>query len=164
MTLFIRSASPGDLQTISDLLGETWHATYDQIYGRDRVSEITAEWHSPAALADNLKKPNSEFVVADDGNTIAGMAYASALDGGVVMLHQLYVKPEWQGQGAGRLLLEEIIGCFADVRTIRLEVEAENAGAIAFYQRHRFKQAGQTGNCGKPDSGIAALIFERQLY
>lgn len=163
MTLFVRSASSGDLQTISDLLGETWHATYDPIYGHDRVSEITAEWHSPAVLADNLKKPNSEFVVADNGDTIAGMAFASALADGVVMLHQLYVKPDWQGQGAGQLLLEEIIGCFADVQAIRLEVEAENTGAIAFYRRQGFEEAGQTGNCGKPDSGIAALIFERQF-
>ena len=48
--MFVRTASERDLETIKALLVETWHATYDAIYGVERVNEITTEWHSVAAL------------------------------------------------------------------------------------------------------------------
>ncbi len=161
--IYLRSATIGDLDAVSKLLGEAWHATYDGIYGPERVAEITAQWHSPKALADNLSRPHSEFVLADSGDKLAGMAYASMVDRSVVALHQLYVRPGRQGQGAGSMLLEEMLSCFPDARTIRLEVEEANTAAIKFYRSHGFGQAGSTGNCGKPDSGIPALIFEKAL-
>ncbi|MEX0347217.1 MAG: N-acetyltransferase family protein [Rhizobiaceae bacterium] len=163
MTIFIRSAHERDLPAISKLLGETWHATYDAIYGVERVAEITVEWHSVAALKDNLAKPHSEFILADTGDRILGMAYASMVDGETAMLHQLYVHPAGQGSGTGTLLLEEIIGCFPGAQKLRLEVEEANSAAVAFYKRQAFKQVGQTSNCGKADSGIPALIFEKSL-
>lgn len=163
MTVYIRSASSNDLETVSALLREVWHATYDEIYGPVRVAEITAEWHSQAALTENLSRPDSEFVVADNGREIAGMAYASRASANVAMLHQLYVLPEWQGQGAGAMLLAEICRCFPEAGTLRLEVEAANKSAIGFYQRHGFSETGVTDNCGKPDSGIPALVFEKPL-
>ena len=161
--LFIRSASGRDLEAVSGLLHETWHATYDPIYGVERVAEITAEWHSPAVLAENLARPDSEFIVADDGTNIAGMAYARKASAKSVMLHQLYVLPGKQGRGAGSMLLDEICQCFPDADVLRLEVESANAAAIAFYERHGFSPAGATSNCGRPDSGIPALIFEKPL-
>ena len=50
-----------------------------------------------------------------------------------------------------------------DAELIRLEVEAANGKAIAFYASQGFRQMGQTANCGKEQSGIPALIFERSL-
>ncbi len=73
---FVRSASDRDMKAVSVLLGETWHATYDAFYGAERVSAITADWHSPAALARQMARPDGEFLVADDGRRIGGMAFA----------------------------------------------------------------------------------------
>ena len=50
MTFFVRTAGRNDLEAISELLGVTWHATYDAIYGVERVREITASWHSVQEL------------------------------------------------------------------------------------------------------------------
>lgn len=163
MTVFIRSAHERDLSQVSKLLGETWHATYDAIYGVERVAEITADWHSISALKVNLAKPNSEFILADSGDRILGMAYASMLNGETTMLHQLYVSPDGQGSGTGTLLLEEIISCFPEAQKLRLEVEEANTAAVAFYKKQAFKQVGHTSNCGKADSGIPALVLERLL-
>lgn len=162
--MFVRTASERDLDAVRDLLVETWHATYDGIYGVARVIEITDDWHSIAALRARLTMPRSEFVLADDGEMIGGMAFASASDDDkTVMLHQLYVRPGQQGRGIGRLLLDEIIASFPEARTLKLEVEEANAGAIAFYKANGFENAGHTANCGRQDSGIPALIYERQL-
>jgi ribosomal protein S18 acetylase RimI-like enzyme len=162
--VFIRTAGARDLEAIRALLVETWHDTYDAIYGRERVTEITDDWHSIAALTERLDKPNSEFIVADDGAGIRGMAFASLRDDGkTVMLHQLYVSPAQQGKGVGGLLLDEIEAAFPDADKVRLEVEEANATAVAFYLAQGFSQVGRTANCGKEQSGIPALIYERPI-
>lgn len=162
--MFVRTAGEADLATIRDLLVETWHATYDGIYGAARVSEITDDWHSIVALKARLERPDGEFVVADDGMEIAGMAFASATDEGRrVTLHQLYVRPGRQGQGIGGMLLDEIMDSFPDAATVRLEVEPANERAVAFYLVQGFVEVGRTENCGKDQSGIPALILERAL-
>ena len=80
--MFVRTASERDLAAIRSLLVETWHATYDEIYGPARVTEITDECHCISALRARLTCPNSEFLVADDGKEIGGVAFAVAEDGG----------------------------------------------------------------------------------
>lgn len=162
--MFVRTASARDLDAVRALLGETWHATYDSIYGPERVAAITADWHSLASLREQLDRPRSEFLVADDGKAIGGMAYASADESGrTVMLHQLYVLPAMQGRGVGGMLLGEVFDSFPEAERIRLEVEEANLKAVAFYEAAGFIRAGRTSNCGRDQSGIPALVFERTL-
>jgi ribosomal protein S18 acetylase RimI-like enzyme len=161
--MFVRTASERDLKAVRDLLVETWHATYDTIYGADRVTAITDDWHSLASLKRRLEQPNAEFLVADDGKELGGMAYAAAdAVGKSVMLRQLYVLPKFQGRGIGGMMLDEIIESFPDASLFRLEVEEVNARAIGFYAAQGFLQTGRTANCGAEQSGIPALIFERR--
>ena len=162
---FVRSASEADLPKVSALLGRSWHATYDAIHGVDKVAEIAASWHSLDSLKRRLARPNSEFVVADDGRRIGGMAYA-AMDrdeGDVVHLHQLYVEPELMGQGIGRDLFAEVETCFPAARRMRLEVEPKNERAVRFYTGLGFAEVGWTKNCGADQSGIPAMIMEKVI-
>lgn len=160
--MWVRTATKRDLESISVLLGQTWHATYAALYGVEKVSEITAEWHSVAALEKQLKTPQSEFLVADDGSKIAGMAHARQVSDNEVRLQQLYIAPEFQGRGVGKLLLDEIEESFYEVANISLEVEVQNTGAIGFYKVQGFNQTGSTANCGAEGSGIAALVFTKK--
>lgn len=160
--MFVRTAGEPDLERIRALLVETWHATYDPIYGPERVAGIVADWHSLVALKARLSKPRSEFLVADDGATLAGMAFAEQFDR-IVLLRQLYVLPAFQRQGVGKMLLDEVTGCFPEADTMRLEVEEANVRALAFYERQGFARVGHTPNCGAEGSGIPALIYERPI-
>ncbi len=162
LPVFIRTAAAKDLKAVSDLLRVTWHATYDPLYGSQKVIEITKAWHSVDALQRRLTKPNSEFLLADDGKAILGMAFATSASR-TINLHQLYILPGQQGRGIGRQLLEEVLECFFDAERITLEVDPGNIGAIRFYQRHGFDQTGRTDNCGTGQSGIPALVFEKRL-
>ncbi len=161
--MWIRTASDKDLEAVQALLVDTWHATYDDIYGADKVDDITGDWHSIEALRQRLKQPNSEFLVADDGKVVGGMAFASMKDDNTLALHQLYVSPRMQGFGIGGQLLEEILSCFFDAKTVELEVEPENKPAVRFYKKYGFAETGSTGNCGKSDSGIKAVVMSRKL-
>jgi ribosomal protein S18 acetylase RimI-like enzyme len=162
---FVRSASEADLPKVQALLGRSWHATYDVIYGSDKVAELTVSWHGVPALKERLARPDSEFVVADDGRSIGGMAYA-AMDkdeADVVNLHQLYVEPDLLGQGIGRDLFAEVETCFPAAKRMRLEVEPQNERAVRFYAGLGFHEVGWTKNCGADQSGIPAMIMEKTL-
>ena len=158
---FVRSATARDMAAVSQLLGETWHATYDPIYGEGRVSEITASWHNEAALRGRLGQPDSEFLVADDGTRLGGMAFARTAsdDRTLLVLHQLYVHPDAQGQGVGTDLFNEIAGCFPQANRIRVEVEEANTRTVDFYVGFGFARVGATDG----GLGLAAIVMERPL-
>jgi len=159
--MWVRTASKRDISTISKLLGVVWHHTYDDIYGAQKVSQITAAWHNVKALEKLVNKPASEFLVADDGTNIVGMAFASQIDDIRVKLFQLYVLPQYQGRGVGKLLLDEILESFFEAGEFLAEVEEKNAGAIGFYEKNGFVKSGVTKNCGQNGSGIPALIYTK---
>jgi ribosomal protein S18 acetylase RimI-like enzyme len=161
--MFVRTAGERDLDAIRAVLVETWHATYDTIYGAAKVTEITDEWHSVASLKARLTKPNSDFLVADDGKRIGGVAFAESVDGGkLVVLRQLYVLPSLQGRGIGGMLLDEIIESFPEANAIRLEVEAKNTRAIAFYEANGFMRSADAGEDAGAD-GKPILVYRRPL-
>jgi len=162
--MFVRSASERDLAAIRALLVETWHATYDHIYGKQRVTEITDEWHALPLLKANLAEPRSEFIVADDGKALGGVAYATASeDGKTVTLRRLYVRPAFQRSGIGRALLSEIEESFPEAVKLRLEVVADNHQAMAFYRANGFSVT--PGEAGKAvhASGLAIYICEKRV-
>jgi len=162
---FVRTANDRDLEKVRMLLAQTWHATYDGLYGVPKVQKIIDTWHSAAALKARLAKKGGEFLVADDGKRIGGMGFAAMADNmaKTAMLHQLYIHPDLQRQGIGTDILTELETCFPDAEILRLEVEAKNANAIAFYTRHGFVEVDMTKNCGAAGSGIEAMIMEKPL-
>lgn len=159
---FVRTAMPQDIALISDLLAASWRDTYTVFYGEAKVEALISDWHSEAAIKARLAKPNGEFLVADDGTQIGGVAFATIV-GKTVSLHHLYVHPHVQRQGIGQMLFAEIEACFMDAETIALEVEPKNANAIAFYTVHGFEPGDIIANCGKDDSGIPALKMTKTL-
>ncbi|OLP58438.1 GNAT family N-acetyltransferase [Xaviernesmea oryzae] len=161
---FVRTASPADLPAVSKLLGETWHATYDAVYGVDKVSEIVASWHSVPALKNRLGRPHSEFVVADNGRRLAGMGFAArdAKQPKLAMLHQLYVHPDHQGEGIGRDLFAELETCFPEAERMRVEVAEQNERALHFYTRLGFAEIDRLTSCAGRD-GMPTVVLEKVL-
>lgn len=159
---FVRTAAEQDLERVQQILRETWHATYDTIYGKAKVDEITDQWHSMQRLQQMRHAPHSEFLVADNGTVIGGMAYATQKDK-TINLHQLYVHPDFHGGKTGLHLLIEIENSFIDAEFIRLEVEEKNEKAIQFYEKFGFKKTGYTQDCGEDGSGIPAIIMQKDV-
>jgi ribosomal protein S18 acetylase RimI-like enzyme len=162
---FVRTAGPQDVEALRTLLSETFHATYDPFYGEAKVRELVDAWHSLAALKARIAKKGGEFLVADDGRQLGGMAYAamSTKMAKTAFLHQLYVRPSCQRMGIGRDLFAELETCFPDAEIMRLEVEPRNTAAIAFYQEHGFVEVDRTTSCGGPESGLPAIVMEKRL-
>jgi GNAT superfamily N-acetyltransferase len=158
----VRQAEERDLDGIRALLVRTWHATYDAIYGVEKVTEITDRWHAVENLRRQLRSPLSLFLVADVTGAPTATAKATGRADGTVLLDRLYVDPAAQRSGLGALLLARIVEAFPLAGRIELEVERRNAKAVAFYGKHGFRASGETDRCGG-DSGIGAVLMSRSV-
>lgn len=165
MVFFVRTASERDLAPLRLLLADSFHATYDPLFGEPKVQALIDSWHSPAALKARLAKKGGEFLVADDGKVLGGMGYAAMSEKmtKTAMLHQLYVHPDHQRQGVGRDIFAELETCFPDAEIMRLEVEPRNLAAIEFYTGLGFVEVDRTTSCGGPNSGLDAIVMEKPL-
>jgi N-acetylglutamate synthase-like GNAT family acetyltransferase len=142
---FIRSAGEADFKQVATLL--------------------TGALLPVPVLKTLLARPDSEFVVADDGKRVGGMAYA-AMDrdeGEVVVLHQIVVDPALKGQGIGRDLFAEIETCFPAAKRMRVEIAAGDENTIRFFNGLGFSEIGWTKSGSEPGSGVETLIFEKEL-
>ena len=159
--LVIRDAEAADLPAVRALLVETWHATYDGIYGWQRVAEITNAWHSLENLAAQLGRDQGSFLVALMGDEIVGTASARREPDHAALLTRLYVLPSHQGQGVGHTLLQVALACFPDAPVARLEVESQNEPAITFYERMGFFLQRQARFDGRDDTPNTLLMAKR---
>lgn len=156
--MFVRTASARDVAAIRALLDTAFAATYGALLGPSAAASLSVERNAADVLEREIAHPAGEFIVADDGAAILGLAYASAdRTGEALTLHRLYVHPARLGHGIGSLLMDEVLNAFPDARTCGLEVAAGNARAIAFYRGYGFRQAGE------PHGDPAHVRMERAL-
>jgi len=159
--LIIRDAEAADLTAVRSVLVETWHATYDGIYGWQRVAEMTNAWHSLENLSAQLGRDGGAFLVALVGEEIVATASARIEPDRTALLTRLYVVPAWQGVGIGRTLLQVTLACFPHAPVARLEVEGQNEPAIAFYERMGFFLQRQARFDGREDTPNTLMMAKR---
>jgi len=163
MGVQIRPARADDLPAVSALLGATWHATYDDVYGAERVADVTRRWHAVEALAKGLDQPDACFLVAVETGRLVGTIAVVAGESGTLDLKRLYILPDAQGRGLGGRLLAAALAAFPGATGVRLEVEPANARAVSFYERQGFVATGRTGDCSGTNDRIPALVMTRRL-
>jgi ribosomal protein S18 acetylase RimI-like enzyme len=145
-SLIIRDAVIADLAAVRSCLVETWHATYDIIYGADEVTRITDSWRSMPVLRRQLADAEHTFLVAEREGIIVATALLQRVDATLAHLHRLYVTPRYQRQAIGPALLAVTLQHAPEGARVRCEVARPNATAIAFYKAHGFAQTGVNTN------------------
>ncbi|MEM7214241.1 MAG: GNAT family N-acetyltransferase [Pseudomonadota bacterium] len=160
---FVRTAMEKDLPRVREILIDTYYQTYSPLIGEKKVAEICSEFHTIEALTEKLDRPNSEFLVADNGDVVGGMAFATQSDKEIFM-HQLYVHPDFHGGKTGLHLLIEIENAFMDAETLALEVLPSNIRAIGFYEKYGFKRTGEErSDCGGM-AGVPSIVMEKPVF
>ena len=102
-------------------------------------------FYNPASLRRQMIDERQQFLILEQGEEAIGFAsWAPTDETGVFKLHKLYVLPEQQGKGLGRMILQYIYG---DIRPaggtkLRLNVNRHNK-ARQFYERLGFVVIGE---------------------
>jgi ribosomal protein S18 acetylase RimI-like enzyme len=135
----IERAAVRDVQSIREVLRETWHDTYASLLPKSAIEAITSQWHAPELLAEQIQNPDIYFALAREGGFIAGVITAHKQEDALVV-NRLYVRPQHQRRGIGQQLLDSSYRAFPTVERVRLTVEAENGKGIAFYAKQGFRE------------------------
>ncbi len=133
----MRPARPEEYGELTRIWKAAVEATHDFV-----TAEEIAEWEKRMPT-DFL--PALELTVgADDQDRALGFI---GMDGDKIEM--LFVDPEHHGQGLGRELVEHVS---ARHSTLRVDVNEENMGAVAFYWKVGFSPAGRSelDSEGKP--------------
>ena len=162
--MWIRTASRNDINAIHDLLVETWHATLDDLVGREEVDRKIAHDYTTDMLKKMLSRPASEYVVADDGDMLHGVAYAAQGavkgDSEIALVLHLCVKPESRGQGIGQRLLIELEEAFPAARKIRVVLNKKDVRTQKFFEEQGYKHLGKSGDNKSDNDGV----LEKTLF
>lgn len=109
MTPTIHEASPLEMEVIQLLIQRIWKPTYNDILTEDQMDYMLARMYSLDALQQQMDEGHVFLILMED-NTPVGFAsfeydYPKP---GTSKLHKLYLLPETQGKGLGKLLLNAV--------------------------------------------------------
>ncbi|MBA0882392.1 GNAT family N-acetyltransferase [Flavobacterium undicola] len=137
----IVKATVADLKSITEIAHKTWPLTYGEILSPAQLEYMLNAFYSDAALRANIENGH-EFIFAKEADTILGFASFEHHyeDGNTTKIHKIYILPETQGKGIGKLLIDSVAQ-FAkenNATTLLLNVNRFNK-ALTFYQKLGFE-------------------------
>ncbi|MGN9891349.1 ribosomal protein S18-alanine N-acetyltransferase [Micromonospora sp. L31] len=135
-----------------------WHV--DEVLPIEADLFGTEQW-SPAMFWNELASGHWYRVATDVDGTVLGYA-GLTVQPDEAWVQNIAVRRDAQRRGVGRLLLEELLAEAArrDVRTVLLEVAADNAPAQKLYATYGFEPIGVRRGYYQP-SNTDALVMRR---
>lgn len=138
----IIKAKANDFEIIKDLAYRIWPDTYGAILSKQQLTFMLGAFYSVATLKDNVQNKGHHFLLVLDANKHVGFAsyehnYQRKL---VTRLHKIYLLPEMQGKGIGKLIIDRVVAIAIQNKMtfISLNVNRSNK-ALTFYQKLGFK-------------------------
>lgn len=137
----IIKATVADLKIINEIAHRTWPLTYGEILSQAQLEYMLDAFYSESALLANIENGH-EFILAKENDICLGFAsfehhYQNKK---ATKIHKIYILPETQGKGIGKLLIDSIAQ-FAkknNSNSLLLNVNRFNK-ALTFYQKLGFE-------------------------
>ncbi|WP_461533526.1 GNAT family N-acetyltransferase [Sinomicrobium sp.] len=125
---------------IRDLAKRTWPSTFKDILSPGQIEYMLNMMYSEEALKKQIEVLGHRFFIAKEYDKVLGfISCEERYEGDKTKIHKLYVLPETQGRGVGRVLID----CAKDVarkagdHILSLNVNKYNP-AIRFYEKIGF--------------------------
>ena len=138
--IIVKEVGEESIPAIQELAQMTWAIAYAAILPPQQMAYMLDLFYSTNALQKQMQD-GDQFILATDNNEPVGFASYSAKAGSAELyrLHKIYIDPNQQGKGVGKILLNFII---ADIKPegatdIELNVNRSNK-ALGFYQKLGF--------------------------
>jgi ribosomal protein S18 acetylase RimI-like enzyme len=149
--LQIREAVTGDIERLAATGRRLFVASYGNISGAEDLAAHVDDYFSDSTVAAELGRDGVRYLLAIDDEAIVGflklrqnevpksVPAVTALE-----VQQLYVSPDQQRRGIGRMLMDRAVefARAASVQGLWLSVWEEADWAIRFYRRYGFSTVG----------------------
>jgi ribosomal protein S18 acetylase RimI-like enzyme len=142
MIASISEATAKDFKTIQEIAYKSWPSTYGSILSKEQIDYMLDLFYSEETLLENFNQKGHRFLLVNDGEISLGFASYehNYLNHNCTRLHKIYLLPEAQGKGAGKLLIDAVENVAKKNKstTVSLNVNKFN-NAISFYRKIGFE-------------------------
>lgn len=138
-------ASPADYPIVQRLAHTIWPPTFGNILSPAQIDYMLELMYSIPALTRQAAEGQVFHLLYDDrpevGRPVGYLSHQLDYLPGTTKIHKIYLLPELQGRGYGRLLIQyaEQLARRAGQQRLRLDVNIHNR-AITFYERMGFEK------------------------
>ena len=161
--IIIRKATVDDIPVIQRLAHEIWPGTFDEILSGEQINYMLEFIYSKTSLQKQIAEGHN-FLIAEANNAPLAYADYSLLKDDIYKLHKIYILPQHQGKGIGKLLIEYIIEAIKkqNATALLLNVNRYNK-AKGMYERLGFKVIGEEDIDIGEDYFMNDYIMEKRL-
>ncbi len=155
--IHVSKVGPESISTIKQLAENIWKVAYASILSPEQMDYMLELFYSESSLQKQMDDGH-QFIIAKENALLAELNGHTATNGAVgfasyspksagdpvagkiYRLHKIYIDPEEQGKGIGKLLIGFIINdiSFCDATDLELNVNRHNK-AQDFYRKIGFK-------------------------
>lgn len=135
-------ASPSDFPIIKALAYAIWPDTYGAILSVGQLDYMLAKFYSEESLLELYLEKGHRFLLVKEDDRALGFASYEHLykETNTTRIHKIYLLPETQGRGLGRLLVQEIEKIAVENHADRLSLNVNRYNkAQHFYKKIGFE-------------------------
>jgi len=138
-------ASVSQIPVIRQIALKTWPYSFKEMISTEQIDYMLELMYSPKVLKEQMNKNGHTFLLAEENDTFYGYAAYEINHNQKpeTKIHKLYVLPESQGKGVGKILLKTICEIARQHKNngLLLTVNRYNK-AIKFYESQGFTISG----------------------
>lgn len=139
--LTVTEAKPEEYNIIQQIVHITWPIAYGEILSKTQLDYMLALFYSLEALQNNVKNGHHFFFAKEDDKVLGFMGIEHNYNNDkATKIHKIYILPEAQGKGVGKLLIQkaEEQAKLNNLNKLSLNVNRQNK-AQAFYRKLGFE-------------------------
>ncbi|MFM9988678.1 GNAT family N-acetyltransferase [Flavobacterium sp.] len=128
----ISVATKSQLEIVRDLAYKIWPSTYGAILSEVQLDFMLDKFYNLNYLENQLINENQVFLLIEENNKYFGFCSyeLNCESSNKTKLHKIYVLPETQGKGIGKILLNEVE-----------KIASENNNSALFLNVNRYNNA-----------------------
>ena len=140
--LLLAEAAIQDFKTIREIAYKSWPTTYGSILSKEQIDYMLDLFYSEKTLLENLNEKGHRFLLVNEGEICIGFASYehNYLNQNCTRLHKIYLLPEAQGKGAGKVLIEAVENLAKENQSVVVSLNVNKFNkAISFYKKIGFE-------------------------
>lgn len=140
--IVISNATPNDIQTIQSIAKITWPVTYGEILSKEQLDYMLSKMYAEESLTADMLLKGHHFILAIENDICQGFAAFenSYLNTNTTRIHKLYILPNIQGKGVGKILVNAIKNFALEKQSNSLSLNVNRYNkAVSFYKKIGFE-------------------------
>jgi diamine N-acetyltransferase len=138
----ISEAGLNDIKIIQEITNITWPITYGEILTKEQLDYMLGLFYSDEALSKQIENKEQLFyLISDSESTIGFIGIEHNYNNeAVTKIHKIYLLPETQGKGFGKIVFESIEKMALENNSVALLLNVNRFNtALNFYKKLGFE-------------------------